>query len=255
MRKKMGMQPTHHHFACPVCGSAIGSDRMFMNMAVCECGWTSSLRSHQIESRRDFGISVTLVAIAAVMILGVLHFIQWDRYSLDVLVIKGKELTGLARLSDLDQKAKICRDRLQLDCVSETLERLHRYRPGDLKYTAELAQIQVKLGKWNDAQITFSEYVNAGGNDYKLLYEYAKVLSEVGQIDLASQYFDQVLKMKPEVLQIQVTRSYVNMLMTHSRYVQARRIIERFRETGESSAYFLDDEMREIQRKTAASRS
>lgn len=235
---------------CPACGGDVGSERIFLNMMVCECGWTSSVRSKKIEHKAEFGIMSSLIFSAILILLGVFHYMQWDVYSLDILQVRTKEILGMARLNDLERKNEICKSRGQSACQLQTMKQLHRLRPQELKYLADLARIQLHTEGVNESNITLKEYIQMGGNDYQLLFAYAQHLAMVGEVDLATHFFEKVLQMKPDVLQIQVARSYVSMLMAHSRYEKARTIIEKLRRTGESAAYFLDEEMREIKRKT-----
>ncbi len=243
------------HLSCPICGKTITKDRIFMQMAVCECGWTSSLRSAHAESQSDSRTAAGLVGAAVLLVLGVIHVIQWDSYAVEIALIKGKELAGIAQIADLERKAEICERRAELNCVATTLSKLHLHNSKEIKYTSALALVQSKLGRWNDATLTFADYVKAGGRESEILFEYAKVLAMTSKIEMAMTYFDHILESKPGVIQIKVTRAYVNMLMANGRFDQARVIIERVRKLGENAAYFLDDEMREIQRRTNSQRS
>ncbi|MBK8201735.1 MAG: hypothetical protein IPK68_05245 [Bdellovibrionales bacterium] len=243
------------HLSCPICGKTITRDRIFLQMAVCECGWTSSLRSAHSESQRDSRTATGLVGAAVLLVLGVIHVIQWDSYAVEIALIKGKELAGIAQIADLERKVEICERRGELNCVAATLSKLHLHNSKEIKYTSALALVQSKLGRWSDATLTFADYVKAGGRESEILFEYAKVLATTSKIEMAVTYFDHILESKPGVIQIKVTRAYVNMLMANGRFDQARVIIERVRKLGENAAYFLDDEMREIQRRTNSQRS
>ncbi|MCB0366282.1 MAG: hypothetical protein H6624_16520 [Bdellovibrionaceae bacterium] len=240
---------------CPACGREINGNRVFLEMAVCECGWTSSLRSRQAEHKRDLRTALTLVVAAALLVLGFIHVIQWDHYAGEILVIKGKELSGLATAQDLERRVEICRERLNHECVAQTYGQLVKIRPQEQKYLSGLGKILSQLGRWKRAAHVLKVYVEAGGRDHEMIYEYAKVNAALGQVDEAAKYFDLALSIKPEVLQIQVVRAYVSMLMGHGRYAQAQNLIYRVRKSGESAAYFLDEELREIRRKTASHRS
>lgn len=248
-------QANLRHLSCPICGKTITRDRIFLQMAVCECGWTSSLRSAHAESQHDSRTATGLVAAAVLLVLGVIHVIQWDSYAVEIAFIKGKELAGTAQIADLERKAEICERRAELNCVATTLSKLHLHNSKEIKYTSALAIVQSKLGRWSEAALTFADYVKSGGRESEILFEYAKVLALTSKIEMAVTYFDHILESKPGVIQIKVTRAYVNMLMANGRYDQARVVIERVRKLGENAAYFLDDEMREIQRRTGAQRS
>ncbi|MCB0385900.1 MAG: tetratricopeptide repeat protein, partial [Bdellovibrionales bacterium] len=194
---------------CPACGREINANRVFLEMAVCECGWTSSLRSRQAEHKRDLRTALTLVAAAGILVLGFIHIIQWDHYAGEILVIKGKELTGMATTTDLERRVDICRERLNHECVAQTYGQLVRRHPQEQKYLAGLGKILSQLGRWKRAAQALRTYVDTGGRDHEMVYEFAKVNAALGQVDEAAKYFDLALSIKPEVLQIQVVRAYV----------------------------------------------
>lgn len=240
---------------CPACGRAIDSKRLFLDMVVCECGWTRSQRCQQAEKRRDLWTAVTLVSIAVALVLSFIHIVRWDKFAFEVVSLTAKEYLALATTPDLERKVFICRERLNHECVAHTLARLVLRHPKKLSYFAELGKIQAQLLNWNQAQTSFQRYIELGGREHEIVYELAKVYSALGQVDLASKYFDMTLSIKPDVLQIQVVRVYVSMLMGFGRYTQAQDLIYRVRKSGVNAAYFLDAELREIQRKTATHES
>lgn len=246
-------QVSNHN--CPACGRAIDSQRLFLDMVVCECGWTRSQRSQQAEQRRDMRTAVTLVSIAVAIVLSFIHIVRWDKYAIEITTLTAKEYMALATTPDLERKVIICRERLNHDCVAATLERLVLRNPKKLTYLADLGKIRAQLQSWDLAEKSFQAYIEHGGREHEVVYELAKVYAALGQVDLASKYFDLTLSIKPDVLQVQVVRVYVSMLMGFGRYSQAQDLIYRVRRSGVNAAFFLDAELREIQRKTASHES
>ena len=196
-----------------------------------------------------------MVAVAVLLVATFIHIIQWDHYAGEILIIRGKQMTGTATIVDYERQVVICQERLNHECVARTYGQLYRLRPTELKYLAGLGKILALLGRDANASHFLKLYIEAGGRDHGMIYEYARVNATLGHVDEAAKYFDMALSIKPEVLQIQVVRAYVSMLMGHGRYSQAQALIYRIRRSGESAAYFLDEELKEIRRKTASQRS
>ena len=67
-------------------------------------------------------------------------------------------------------------------------------------------------------------------------------MAQLGQVDDATKYFEQVLNARPDVLQVTVVQNYVKVLMDHQRYDQARKLIKDIRGKGPDSALFMDAE-------------
>ncbi len=82
--------------------------------------------------------------------------------------------------------------------------------------------------------------------DLSARYDYARALAEAGDIDLAAQNFDYILKSKPEVWQITVTQKYVTMLIKAERFNQAKLVIKKIRRQDPSASQFMETEYKII---------
>ena len=113
----------------------------------------------------------------------------------------------------------------------------------------------MQRAKYNEAAQSYYKFFKSGGQDLESSYNYAKTLSQLGQVDEAIKYFDQVLGAKPDVLQVTVIQNYVKLLVENKRFVQAKVLIEHVRKDGgEAAGSFMDAEYKRIQELTTASR-
>ena len=113
----------------------------------------------------------------------------------------------------------------------------------------------MKRAKYNEAAQSFYKFFQKGGNDLEASYSYAKALAQLGQVDEATKYFEQVLAARPDVLQVTVVQNYVKLLVEHKRYDQGLKLIKDIRSKGPEYTSFMDAEFKTIQQNlTTASR-
>lgn len=238
--------------ACPQCKLDISEDRKRAIPFICNhCGFTSSNDQKvqdEIEKRNIWaflGISVFVVAAH-------IQLANWDSHSLSIIPIAVKETIGGMSSADWEKKSEICMDLKKWDCVEASYVEVAKTEPTQWQRAGDF---QMKRAHWNQAAQSYYSFFQKGGENLDVSYNYAKALAKLGQVDQAVQYFDQVLAAKPEVLQITVVTNYVQLLMEHQRYDQAKVLISKVRkDSGPAGESFMDEEFKKIKDLTTASR-
>ena len=238
--------------ACPQCKLDIAPERKTQRPVVCNhCGCTVSNSETLLDAE---GEKKTIIAFGAILIFILASFIQlmnWDNYSLEIIPLKLKETLGMRSPADLERTAEICFELKKWDCVESNYSARAQT---DSTQLPRLGAFQMKRAKYNEAAQTFYSFFQKGGSSLEASYNYAKSLAQLGQVDEAIKYFDQVLAAKPDVLQVTVVQNYVKLLMEHRRFEQAKKLITDIRKTSPESASFMDTEFKKIQDVTTASR-
>ena len=238
--------------ACPRCKLDISAERKKLRPLICEhCGYTESNLAHvRGEVEKKSIIIMAGIAVLAVVALAQLN--AWDKYWLSSIPLSIKETIGMASAADHESRASMCFDLKKWDCTEaayvKTAER-------DPKLFERAGAFQIKRGKFNEAAQSYYKFFQAGGQSLEASYNYAKSLAQLGKVDDAIKYFDQVLAARPETLQVTVVNNYVKLLVEHQRFVEAKRLIERVRKDGGSTAgSFMEAEFQKItaQMKTAS---
>lgn len=239
--------------ACPRCKMDVSPERKKMTPVICDsCGFTLTGNEQKLDEQLQSRTIMVMGGMAALAVASFIQLSMWDNHALEIIPINVKGAIGMHSVSDAEAKAEICMDLKKWDCV-ET-EYLTTAKADPSKYI-RAAHFQMKRAKYNDAAQNYYKFFQSGGQDLEASYNYAKALAELGQVDEAVKYFDQVLAAKPGVLQITVVNNYVKLLMKHQRYQQARVLIEQIRKDGgETAGSFMESEFQQIQSITTASR-
>lgn len=229
---------------CPVCGTALSSEKVCGQVVICECGWTKSIHSNQAESKLKDRTILTMVLVSALFVGSFIHAINWDRYFFDIIPLKAKEITKMATAEDYKALIAICSSRAKSDCVEKAYQNLYRLLPHQIEVLAELGHLQFLRSDMHKAVQTLKLYFASGGKSIEATYDYARALSQVGLYDEALKQFQYVLRSKPQVFQISVARTYILTLIKHNKLPQAKAAIEYYRKNSTSSAFFMDPEYR-----------
>jgi tetratricopeptide (TPR) repeat protein len=230
---------------CPRCKSDIDEKRLASNPVICQaCGFTPNVAGRRVAAQIERKFLKTSLAITFVLVAGFIQAVNWDRYAVEIVPLKIKQWTHTASTMDLMRINLVCRERLKHDCVESALSDMSQ--SGQLEALAELGKYQAKRGRKAQAANSLAQYFSQGGLDLEANYQYAKVLSELGQIDQAASRFDQVIKARPETLQITVTQHYVHMLMNNGRRDQALALIKGVRGTSPEASLFMETEFKAL---------
>lgn len=239
--------------ACPRCKMDISAERKKIHPVVCDhCGYTVSENEEKVDEQLQKKTMIIMGALATVWVVGYIQLANWDKHAISIIPISLKGMVGAHSTTDAEAKAEICMDLKKWDCVeSEYLT----VAQSDPKQFIRAGGFQMKRAKYNDAAQSYYKFFQSGGQDLEASYNYAKALAELGQVDEAVKYFDQVLAAKPDTLQVTVVTNYVKLLMKHRRFDQAKVLIEKVRkDAGPTGESFMNAEFTEIQQMTTAAR-
>lgn len=190
---------------CPRCGNQVNQ---VSNTLICKCGWTYSKSEETSQGPVILGMILTCTLVAA----SLFHFFQWGSYGFKVFFATPAE------------KLEICMDLKKYDCVENNYEKLFQ-STSDIKHLEELGEFQFKREKFQEATQTYKLYFAQKGQSYKAAYYYAHSLAKTGELDSAIQYFDSILRSKPQVLMVTVMESYLEVLVSNNRIGKAREIL------------------------------
>lgn len=238
---------------CLACQKPLSEENQFANSIICSCGYTmKNNATTKADKGANHRISAVVIAIGVILSASFVHAVNWDNHFFSVIPLKMKDMTGTASISDLRALAQICEDRMKYDCMEDSYKQIYHQHPQDISILSELGSLQERRGRFLEATKTLGLYFELEGDDLNASYAYAKALGAVGRIEEASIHYKRVLDAKPDVLQVTVTKSYVNMLLEQDRLKEAQDIIEFYRKQGTNTGYFMDQELKTIQRKLAS---
>lgn len=233
---------------CPQCKMEISEERLRDNPVICQhCGFSDQKAMKNVEKRVYKTFLKTSIVLTGFLVASFIQAVNWDKHSLTIIPLKVKEITGMASLQDLKTISEICTERKKWDCVEAALAQTYQMSPqSELEVLAELGKLQFKRGDYVGAFKSLSTYFNQGGVSLDASYDYARVLAQQGQVDQASQVYDEILKAKPDTLQVTVAQNYVRLLMDNSRYKKAKDLLEEIRKSGSNASLFMDKEFQEL---------
>ncbi len=208
-------------------------------------------KRREVEEELERLSMTVMLFITGFIILTAVHIINWDKYALEIIPLTVKDWVGKTTPADWEKKAAMCTDLKNWDCVENELERIAKNDP---KQYLRLGQLQFKRAKLDRAARSFAIYFKRGGRDLEAMYSYALALSELGQAEEASRFFEAILESRSKSLQLPVIRNYVRMLIRHHRYDHARRLITRVRNSNPRAELFMEQEYRQIKKLMTASR-
>ena len=238
---------------CPRCACQVSSERTSEAVIVCDnCGYTAEGPQVRFDLKTDKKTIKVITAISALFGISLVHSSHWAGSALEIIPLKAKQMAGMATTEDLRQIADICIARVKQDCTETALAQLSEMDPTDIEVRAELASFLMRSGDAKRAEAYFSQYFQAGGVSAEAAYEMAQLLAKQNRIDEASKYFDIALISKPDSLQVTIVQAYVKMLMSNSRFIEARTVIDSVRNQGESAKAFMTKEYDEINAKMMA---
>lgn len=231
---------------CPRCNEPIPADRQAGTMIVCQCGWSVSAHAEMKERKTSDRICLTILVTGLLLIGAFIHAVNWDRHFFTIVPLKTAQLLNIASEETLLQIAKICEERAKPVCTAEAHYDLYQLNPNNIEALAAAAKIYAQTGQVQNALAIYEKYFSLKGKSLEAAYEYAKLLGEIGNVALSRKYFEHVLKAKPHVLQITVTRAYVDMLIKNKLLKDAKQVINYWRSRGDNTRLIMDRELQEI---------
>lgn len=223
---------------CPRCQMEIASERLQASPIVCNhCGFTGDrnekIRERKLEKRKQslmYTISAGLVAVFIGLVI-------WDSHILTAVPIQAKKLVGMASPNDFQSLNEICKKRGNLECQINALKELSKSHN---EANAQLGKIYLLSKKFQDAETTLQKYFREGGISLDASYDYARALEELGNVEMASRYYQAILDKKPDTLQITVTKRYIKMLLDYNRKSEAKKVLASIRKKGSNTADFME---------------
>jgi tetratricopeptide (TPR) repeat protein len=239
--------------ACPCCKLDISPERKALKPVVCNhCGFTVSSNQKKAQAEVDRKSITYMLVISAFFVASYIQISNWDKAWLSIVPLGAKQTVGLMSKADWEDKAQICLDLKKYDCTEEAYNKVAVSEPTQWN---RAAHFDMQRAKYNEAAQSYYKFFQSGGQDLEASYNYAKALAQLGQVEEATKYFDQVLAARPDVLQVTVVQNYVKLLMDHQRYDQAKVLIAKIRKDGgETAGSFMEPEFKKIQEMTTASR-
>ena len=238
--------------ACPLCKLEISEERKRATPYICNhCGFTSS-NDQKVQDQVEKKSITYFAALSVFVVAAHIQLANWDKHALSVIPLAVKDLIGATSVADLEAKSEICMDLKKWDCVETSFVEAAKQ---DATKWQRAGDFQMKRASYAHAAKSYYEFFQKGGESLEVSYNYAKALAQLGQVDEAVQYFDQVLAARPETLQVTVVQNYVKLLMDHQRYDQAKVLISKVRsQSGPAGEQFMDEEFKKIKDLTTASR-
>lgn len=238
---------------CPRCHNGISEERARQTPLICDhCGFVISNHEQEAQAQLQKSYKWGLTAFSAAVVIGYMSIATWGGYTFEMRWLQLGELTGMNSPASTERIAQICLETFRYDCTEEMYGRLAGKDPA---WAVKLGKFQMSRQNYKAAANTFARLIAASPTvDPDIAFLYARSLGHIGQVDEASMYFEQILKAKPDVLQVTVIQRYVELLVNAQRLDDARRVIEQIRKKDESLSAFMDREYRDITEKLGGAR-
>lgn len=231
---------------CSMCDVEIPNDQKnSAGIAVCRCGWhdESFVGAIKVQSKNKDVKNLSLFAVGLLSLFFVLtHFSTWGAYSFSVPYMKLQKLTGTLPIEGYVDLAKICIRLNKMDCAEDTYQSLYRSSK-NIQALAELARLQMHLGKNKEATHTFAAYVKAGGRNGDALSNYARALESEKRISDALKVYELAIAARPQTLSAQAVSGAVRILMKNGKYSEARKRIVAFHQNSRNGKGYLNKEL------------
>jgi tetratricopeptide (TPR) repeat protein len=229
---------------CPRCSQNIAAERFEAEVVVCNhCGFTADAFTTQTQNQIERQYIKTAIITGIFIVAAFIQVVEWDQYFLSIIPLKMKQITSLASSDDLRKIVQICEARMHHSCVETALAELSVKEPNNSDIMYDLGEIRRKTGHTAAAVDAYKGHFARGGNSAEAAYQLARIMEFNGQYDEAQNYYTRALLAKPDVLQVTVIQSYVNMLIKLGKATDARAIIADVRKkNGPSAQYFMAKE-------------
>ncbi len=232
------MSNVNYGVSCPRCQDVISYDRLMESTIVCDhCGWVSERNQEIAHSWTTRRVMTAFFALGFILTYGVIHFITWDQYALKIIPLKFAERSHVATRDDLMEIARICTERMIYDCTASAYTAVLQQDPEDLATLKKLGKLQLQTQQYGKSLETFQSYFAHDGHDAEAAYLFAKLNDYFGKYEEADHYFLVALAAKPNILQVTVSRDYVQFLLNSAQFKKAKRQIEALRRKGAPSTF------------------
>ena len=210
---------------CPKCKTEISEDRLLYKPVICNhCGYMDSKTNEVSQKKANRSSILIMLGISVITAGSFLHSVRWGNHSLEVIPHKAMIAVGMADENNYNRLQEICVDRKMIDCVQSSLEEQLSLDPNNIEVLKKLGKLHYQRQNFDQAYETLNSYFDNKGDDLMTAYYFAKTLSKQGETDKAAEYFEFILASKPDVLQVTVTETYMDMLIESNRYDDAKKL-------------------------------
>lgn len=226
---------------CPRCHHEISEERAKSVPAVCDhCGHVISGNEVKATEEVAKNYKYGMFGVAGLIVFLHLFFSQWGGYTLEV---RWLQIFGGA--GSEERMAQICMETFQYDCTERNYLAMAQRDPRNL---ITLGKFQMSRQNYKGAVDTFRTYLAQGGQDENkdITFLYARSLSEIGQVDEAARFYEEIIRSKTDVIPLTVMQRYVDMLIKNQRWAQAQKIIDEVRKRGENAQDFMQQQYTEV---------
>lgn len=236
---------------CPSCFQEIPLDRRMDPVVICSrCGFTQRIADKKWkESLIGFRpFIVTSLLVSALMLSFFYLQSLWGSQVFEVLPGYTRHLLGQANSSDYKLMSQIS---LRLHRGEESLIYLKKHvalSPNDSEALHELAFRLYKMNRFQESAPIYYRYLQTGGQDTLAHFHYAKILSQLNQVDQATQIFESILKSKPDTFQITVATAYVHHLIEHGKTQEAIHAIRSIQKLGTNTSSFMSESLKKLRK-------
>lgn len=236
----------HVHGFCPRCNQEIPSERYVTGFAICECGWFDGAPEQKARSATEKK-TITAMVVAAVLFTALYgHMLNWGAYAFEIPFVKIQQLTGTLSKQGYEELADACVHLNKWSCAQDTYMDLYK-QTRDPEGLARLAHLQVRLQDRNAALSSYAAYFRAQGRNGEAALEYAKLLEESGNTEMAFQYYEASIQMRPQILPVSATTAIVRLYMKQGRYQEAYDRILAFHSSAGNAKGYLNTELAQLE--------
>lgn len=227
---------------CPRCHSQISEERARQTPPVCDhCGFVITGNETKAKAEVSKNYMYGMFGVAGLIVFLHLFFSAWGGYTLEV---RWLQVFGGNTPATHQRLAQICLETYQYDCTEEHYLAMANT---DSKQFMVLGKFQMSRQNYKGAAESFKSFLAQNEDPNKdATFLYARSLSEIGQVDEASRFFDEIINAKTDVLQLTVIQKYVELLVKNQRWAQAQKVIDSIRKRGESVQDFMQQQYTEI---------
>lgn len=187
------------------------------------------------------------MAISAVGVLVLaLHFIKWGEYAFSLPFLRLRQATGLLSAGGYSDLATACASIRQWDCVENAFEQVFS-KTKDPEAIRQIASMQLRLEKNDQAAESYSRYFAAGGKDVMAHLEYAALLESKHRVSEAMAIYKKAIDLTPaSKLPVQATAGLVRLEIKMERYTKALNRILEFHALSPNAKGYLNTELEQL---------
>lgn len=236
---------------CPRCHNGISDERLKSVPLVCDhCGFVVSNNEAIAKEGVAKSYKYGMFGVAGAIVGLHLFFSAWGGYTLEV---RWLQVFGGNSISTHQRMAQICLETYQYDCTERHYMAMSQQ---DSKNYLILGKFQMSRQNYQGAADSFRQFLAQNEDPNKdVTYLYARSLSEIGAVDEASRFFDEIIQARTDVIQVTAVQKYVELLIKNQRWGQAQKVIETIRSRGETVQDFMQQQYTEITAKLKGSNS